>query len=323
MANEHIARLQSVGIGKETTAWTKVSAADWLPKSSGILTPVIETVRDTAWYGVIDEVNDVQPTREHSEINLEGSVTDESIGYFLLGALWTVSTTGSWPYTHAFTRANTNNHQSFSVWGTDPVGSFSSAYCMVESLNISVASGELVNYTVNLKGKKLVSESTPSVSYASQNIFRATDCNVYFADSEGWLSGASAVDIENINISIEKNLYIHQATSAGVDITSIHNQSFMVTGDFEALFTSSTYEDYVRNGTKKFMKIELINTDVTLSGGGNPTLSFTFGNAAFENWSKTSDNNAIVRQTIGFVGAFNSDEWFSVKATLINGKTSY
>jgi hypothetical protein len=137
------------------------------------------------------------------------------------------------------------------------------------------------------------------------------------------LSGATAVDIENINITIEKNLYVHQSTSAGTDISSIHNQSFMVTGDFEALFTSSTYEDYVRNGTKKFMKIDLINTDVTLSGGGNPTLSFVFGNAAFENRSKSSDNNSIVRQTIGFVGAFNSDEGFSVKATLINGKSSY
>jgi hypothetical protein len=48
MANEHIARLQSVGVGKESTAGTKVSAADWLPKSSGILMPVIDTVRDTA-----------------------------------------------------------------------------------------------------------------------------------------------------------------------------------------------------------------------------------------------------------------------------------
>ena len=88
---EHIGRRQAVGIGKETTAGTKVSATNRIPKTSGVMTPVIETLKDTAGYGVIDEVYDVQPVKEHTELSIEGTITDKTFGFLLLGALGTVA----------------------------------------------------------------------------------------------------------------------------------------------------------------------------------------------------------------------------------------
>jgi len=35
------------------------------------MTPVIETLQDTAGYGVIDEVYDIQTVKEHTELNIE------------------------------------------------------------------------------------------------------------------------------------------------------------------------------------------------------------------------------------------------------------
>jgi hypothetical protein len=91
----HIGRKQAIGIGKEVTAGTGVAATDWIAKISGVMTPNIETLQDTAGYGVIDEIYDVQTVKEHTDINIEGTVSDDSFGLLLNGALGTVSTTGS------------------------------------------------------------------------------------------------------------------------------------------------------------------------------------------------------------------------------------
>lgn len=318
---EHIGRKQAIGIGKETTAGTKVNATHWLAKTSGAMMPVIETIKDTAGYGVIDEVYDVQTIRENTELSIEGTITDESFGLLLYGALGTVGISGSWPYTHAFTRNNANNHKTFTIWWSDPVGSNSSAYSMIQSLEVEAKAGEFASFKAELIGKKMVSESTPTITYASENLFRARDCKVYFADTEAGLTWATASELIRVKLNIEKNLYVHQNIGE-VDIDSIFNQQLTISGDFEAVFASTTLQGYVRNGTKKFMKIELINTDVTMTPSGNPTLSFTLGKVAFESWSQTSDNNEIVKQTIGFVGAYNVDEAYSIKASMINEKST-
>jgi len=190
---------------------------------------------------------------------------------------------------------------------------------MVQSFEISAEAGGYASFTCNMLGKKMVTESAQTVSYTSENLFRARDCKVYIEDTEAALTGATAIELTNVRLSVEKNLFVHQ-NLGDVDIDSIFNQQFNVTGDFEAIFDATTYQDLVRNGTKKYMKIELINTDVTMTPSGNPTLSFTLGKVAFESWSQTSDNNDIVKQTIGFVGAYNNDDGYSIKAQMINEK---
>jgi len=56
---------------------------------------------------------------------------------------------------------------------------------MVSEFTISAVIGEYVNFTANFMGKKLVSESAPTVTYScSENPFRARDVKVYFSDTE-------------------------------------------------------------------------------------------------------------------------------------------
>ena len=313
----HIGRMQAIGIGKETTAGTQVSATDRLAKTSGLLKPVIETLKDTAWYGVIDTVYDVQTVKEHTETNIEWTITDDSFGLLLLWALGTVAKSWSWPYTHAFTRSNTNCHPSFSIRGVDPVGTVASTYSMVQSLNISVEAEDYATFSCNMLGKKGTSESAPTVSYASETLFRAKDCKVYFASTEWGLAGATAISVNSVNLNIEKNLMVHQSVWS-VDIDKIFNQNFDVSGDFEAIFSNTDYQVIARDGTKQYIKIEFINPDVDLAVSGNPTLSFTFAKVAFESWDSSDDNDAIVTQTVGFVASYNNTDGYSVKATMIN-----
>lgn len=87
MPNEHIARKQAIGIGKETTSGTAVSAASWIPKKEGGLKPVFEKAVDDSAYGVIDEVYDSQTVKNMTEASPGGILRDNWFGLLLLGAL--------------------------------------------------------------------------------------------------------------------------------------------------------------------------------------------------------------------------------------------
>lgn len=312
----HIWRLQNVGIAFETVKGTKEPATGRIPKISGYTKPVVTTLRNESGYGVIEEVYDAQPIKELTETTLEGILSDRISWYFLLWALWSSAITGSWPYTHNFTVLNSNAHPTFTLWWKDSVKSVSSAYNMVSEFTISAVVGEYVNFTANFMGKKMVTESEPTVTYScSENPFRARDVKVYFSDTE-WSRG-TAIPVTSLNLTITKNLYDHQ-TLGSLDIDSIYNQQFSVSWDMELLYEADTYLNFVRAGTKKYTKIEIINTDVTLTPSGNPTMTFILWKTAFETRDQTDDNNEIVKQTLWFTWAYNCSDSYSIKASIIN-----
>ena len=318
----HIGRKQAIWIGKETTSGTKVAVSDWIAKTSWIVKPVVTTIQDTSGYGVIDEVYDVQPVKEHSEINIEGIANTDDLSFILLGVFGEVATTGAWPYTHAFTRKNDNCHPSFTIYAADPIGTTSSAYAMIDTFELAVEAEQFVTWTANLVAGKMVDETAATPTYAATIPFRARDCNVYFADTEAGLASATAIKLTNINLNFTKNLMVHQAIGSD-DIDKIFNQQFNVSWDFEAIYASKDYQDFVRDATKKYMKVEIINTHALLSDGTtNPTLTFTLGKVSFETRDQTDANNDIVKQTVGFIGSYNNTDWYTVKATLKNNRSS-
>lgn len=87
MANEHIGRLQKIGLGRESTAGTAVAASAWLPKVSAEFKPVSEKAVDSSAYGVIDEVYDSQTVKNMTEISLSGILRDKNIGLLLLATM--------------------------------------------------------------------------------------------------------------------------------------------------------------------------------------------------------------------------------------------
>lgn len=322
MANEHIARRESVGLWKETTSGTNVSATSRIPKENWWLKSIVKKAVDTGNYWVINERYDSETVLQMSETTLEWTVRDTIIGMLLMGVFWTDNvSSASWTYTHAFTLANTNTHPSFTVHEYTPVQSYYSAYSMIDEFEIRAEAGDFVKFSAKLMGKKMVSESAPAVSFAEENDFRASQVKVYFADTEAWLAGASETKVKSIKLTISKNLLPYQVCWSD-DLDGIFNQHFTVTGDLEALFDSTTLYGLFAASTKKFMEIRIINTDITIWSAQNPTLSFIFGRVALEDWEKTTDNNDLVMQSMWFVGEFNKTDGYAVKASLKNLQSS-
>jgi hypothetical protein len=84
MANEHIARLQKIGLGLETTSGTAVAPTFWLPKGKGLLTPKTEYKYDQGAYGNRDKNREAYITSKWSELTItDTEPRDVWIGHFL------------------------------------------------------------------------------------------------------------------------------------------------------------------------------------------------------------------------------------------------
>ena len=284
--------------------------------------PIIVKAKDTSSYGRIEEAYDSQKVKETTELQIDGIVRDKTIGLLMLAVFGALNTSGSTIYTHAFTLANTNTHTTFSLWGVTSVATYSSTYAMLDELTLTCEAGDYVKYSAMFKGKKMVSDTPPAVSFLTDNEFLGKHVTLKFADTEGGLAGATAVEVERVELTINKNLLDFQALGSD-DIDSIYNQQFTIAGNFEAVFENETFLDYVLDDSKKFMLLSIINTDVDYDSADYPTITFTFGKVSFDEWDKSTDNNGIVKQTIGFEAQFNNAEGYLIEGSLQNQVASY
>lgn len=223
---------------------------------------------------------------------------------------------------HFFSRLNNNAHPSFTIYGSDPVSDDRAAYCMVDSLEVEFAVGDFAKFTTKMKGKKLASTSAQSPAYAADNPFLAKYAAVKFADTEGGLNAASASSCQRFKFSIEKNLVDVQAFG-DTDIASIHNQHFGVSGEIEAIYNAVIYRDYVSNSTKKACRLQAINNSVAalLSDSGNsiyPSIYVDFARLSFTEWERSTENNGLVNQTMGYTSEFDVTTGMSLEILLLN-----
>src|SRR5947209_371649 len=90
MSNEHIARLQKIGLGKESTAGTAVAVSAWIPKSKGIVVPKVTYEYDQGAYGNIDKNREAYIAKRWTEFDItDTEPRDQWIGHFLMAAYGT------------------------------------------------------------------------------------------------------------------------------------------------------------------------------------------------------------------------------------------
>jgi hypothetical protein len=236
----------------------------------------------------------------------------------------TSAATGTFTYDtalrdHLFERLNTNNHPTFTIYQEDDVATIRATYCMIDTFDVEIAVGDFAKFNMTMKGKKPASSSDTPV-YTEENGFLAKHGSVKFAATTSALKVASAEELSRVKLSFQKNLATYQKLGSD-DLTSIHNQQFKVMGDFDGLFTSETLRDYQINSTKRAMRVELTNTGVTIGSADNPYLMFEMARCSFQDWSQSSDNDALVNQTLGFTAEFSTDDSYTSICVLRNENT--
>lgn len=219
---------------------------------------------------------------------------------------------------HVFRMLNSNTHPSYTIYGHDVVSDDRATYCMLDQLDIELVAGKFCMVTAKYIGKKLASTSAQAPTYTTtQYPFLAKHANFYFSSTWAGIGAASAVNISRLKITIKKNVEVYQAIGA-TDVTSIHNKQWSVDGTVELLYNAVTQRDYVLNSTKQTLRFIIANTDQTIASTANPTLQFDIPTAAIKEFARTSDNDALVKQTLGFSAEFDTSRALTAEATLRN-----
>lgn len=219
---------------------------------------------------------------------------------------------------HIFRTLQSNNHPAYTLSSYDPDTQEQASYCLLDSLDVEIVAGDYIRCTSSWKGKKVTSTSALTPSYPEEAAFLAKFCTVKLADTVPALTAASAITLRRIKLSFKKNVMDYQGVGSD-DIDSVHNGEFEVSGDMDLKYDSTTYRDYVVNGTKKAMRITIINTDATTLGSGTkPTLQWDLAKLGFTEFDRTSENGQISEQTVGFKPQYSADRGTYHEAMLVN-----
>ncbi len=321
-----IGRLMSVGLGRETARGTAVAPGYWVPQTEFSVMDRDEKIMDDSGLGRIEQTHDGDQNHQWAEGAISGIVRDRSFGLVLLAAFGQVSSVAKASpntavYDHTFTVLNTNTHPSLTIASKDANEDVRMALGMLSRLEINAELGSYVNYTADFIARKSAAVAN-TVSYLTENKFRPGDITLKIADTVANLGAASATQIRNFTLTIEKNTEPDYALGT-TNIVNIFNKQFTTSMSFSVLYGDTTLKDLVFGGAKRAMSITIANTAVTIGSSANPTLVFTFQPGFFQSWEKDGGLDDVLTQNIEFTGLYSTSQSAEISAVLSNTATSY
>ena len=316
----------AVGLGKESVRGTAVAPTHWVPQTEFSVMDRDEKILDESALGRIEKTHDGDQDHQWAEGAISGIVRDRSFGLLLLAAFGQVSSVAkSAPnaavYDHTFSVLNTNTHPALTIASKDLNEDVRMALGMLSRLEINAELGSYLNYTADFIAKKSAT-ATNTTSYLTENKFRPGDITLKIADTVANLGAASATQIQNFTLTIEKNAEPQYALGT-TNIVNIFNKEFTTSMSFSALYGDTTLKDLVFSGAKRAMSITIANTGVTIGTSANPTLVFTFQPGFFNSWEKDGDLDDILTQNIEFTGLYSTSQSSEITAVLSNTEVSY
>lgn len=319
--SRYIWRKINVGFWKETTRWTAVTPAIRVPKASLDFEDKSEKVIDESSIGVIEDSFDGHVSKQYAEWSFECNVYANAIWLILLNVFWSVSTSwSSGEYTHAFSVAETNQHQSLTIGLADDTQDRQFPLAMVNSFELNASTGDFVKVTADFRSKKWADASlTPS--YSNDFALLGKNVQVYLADSVSWLDSANEIKATNCTLTINKNLEDVDVLWS-VEPDDFCNAQFTVEWSIELLWDNEDYKDMFMDWDKKAIRIEIIDSNSTLSTW-HPTLSFDLASVIITEFAKTQDNDALVRQGLTLKALYSMSDSKMITAKLINSQSSY
>lgn len=219
-----IGRLIQIGLAKESSRGVAQSSATyWNPWSDLTLDEKKEFVTDEQAYGIIEDSVNLTRTKQWAQGSLAGNVADQTIGLILYSLFGGYAVTGSGPYTHTFSVAETAQHQSLTLFKHDPLAAVDYSYAngVVEKLEVSVELKKFVAYTASLMAQSGASQSNFTPSTTTENRFLPQYLAAKFALNYAGLQGtltatgtaSSTVHVTSCSINPQTNLKVGMGVS--------------------------------------------------------------------------------------------------------------
>ncbi len=322
-----IGRQYQLGIAKETTRGTSESTASfWLDTLDLDIDEKFNRVVEEQTEGVIEDSTGLKTVQRWVEVSFRAYIDDISIAlifYSVLGTLASSTHAGeSAVYDHDITVAQTAQHQALSLFENDPMSGqdYKHALGVVSSIEIAFEHAKILDFTSNFMSKKGETATLTPANTAVKR-FLPKHCTVKIADDLAGLSGASALGVEVLNLSINQNVEPNYVLGSE-DPDDFYNKQMTIEGDLQIIWDSETYRDYIVDGDDKALQVDLVHTDV-IGSASNPQVRIRLAKCNFVELTRDLGQNEIVKQTLSFKAHYSSSDSEMIDVLVVNTTASY
>lgn len=322
-----IGRLFQVGIAKEGTRGTAESAATfWLPFSEASIDEKREFVNDEQAFGVIEDSIGATLIKKFAEGSIKSHIGDKSFGLILFAALGAKAVSGPTDsaYTHTITVGQSAQHPALTMFLDDPLGAqdYKHPLGMIDTLEINYELGKILEWNGTFRSKK-GETATLTPSATSENKFTHKHVTFKVASNLAGLAAASALKIKSASIKVTKNLEDDDVLGSD-EPEDFLNKQFTIEGTIEAMWQNeSDFKTAFLAGTTKALRLQLINTDVTIGSSTNPSITIDLAKVSFTELTRPITANELVKQTLSFKAHYSSSDSKMVTCALVNTQASY
>ena len=314
-------RLVRLGLAIEATRGTGLAPTIWMPHVNTTLFPKVDEARDIGALGSLADSNDKLVTEKYAEGDITAELRDQSIGYFLYAWLGAVSTSGTASeYTHAFSLSESNQHKSLTIVEKSDIVTQMYKLAMLSRFEINMTLEGLVQFTAGLLAKSPVT-TTQTPSYTTENKFTKKGVKIYIATDLAGLSSATALETKALTLTSDLGTERDSAHGT-VQPVDILNKMISIEGSMSLNYENNTLRDYMVNGDKKAVRIDIEDLDTTLTAN-TPRLRIELPKVDFSEWEGNYALEDIVSQTIKFKANYDTTNGIISTCSLRNGKASY
>lgn len=327
-----IGRQIQFGIAKEASRGTAEAAATfWIPWTSLALDEKIELAEHNQSLGVVEGSSGASIVKKWAEGSISAPIGDKHFPLILmslLGALATADNADSDASIkdHTITVGQSAQHQSLTLFLDDPLASadYKHALGVVEEVSIKYEVGKMLEYEAKVRSKtgELVGAGLTPAS-TSENNFLSQHASFKIASALSGLGAASALTVRSMNIKIAQAIQ-EDAALGNVGPADYTNGPVTIEGEIEAVWESeAAYKAAVLAGTAKAMRMDLINSDVTIGSAAHPEIRIDLAKVIFSEITKAHNLDDIVMQTLAFKAHYSASDAKMVTILATNAQASY
>ena len=324
-----LGRVVSLGIAKETVRGTAETAATfYIPWSEASVEEKDTKIADEQSYGIIEDSTGMSIVKQWAEATVKAPIGDKHFPLILFSALGALSTAANADASgtvkdHTITVAQTAQHQALTLFLDDPASGadYKHALGCLNSLEIKFELGKFLDYQATFKAKKGATATlTPSV--VAENRFLPQHLTFKTAANLAGLTAASAIQIRNLSLKIEKNLEEDDALGS-IGPVDFLNKQISIEGQLEAVWSDETFKTLALAGTIKAMRLDLNNLDVTIGTAAHPQIVLDLAKVTFKELTRPFKLNDIITQQLSFKASYSSGDTKMVTIKATNLQASY
>lgn len=325
-----IGRTIQFGIAKEAVRGTPETAATfWIPWADISVDEVQEEIINQEVYGVIEDSFSRDISKQYAKGSLSAPISDKHFALILLNVLGSLSTAANADASgtikdHTITVGQSAQHQALSMFIDDPAGAqdYKHGLGMIESITINYELGKYISYKIDFRAKKGVTATlTPATS--TENRFTHKHVVFKLATNLAGLGAASAVTIKSFSLTIKTNLE-DDFVLGSVDPADFLNKQLSIEGQLEAFWMNEAdYKTAFLANTAKALRIDILNTDVTIGTAANPLIRIDLAKVYFQELSRAFKVNDIISQSLKFKAVYSSGDSKAITCLITNAQASY